>query len=368
VAAGPVTQMSQRRSGTAGQSGQPLLLEEYAPRSELVLPATAVARPRFPVIDAHNHLGEEFGGGWDRRAVDELLDVLDEAGVRCLVDLDGGWGEHVLDAHLAAFKETAPDRFVCFGGVDWSAWPELGDRFPDWAAARLTAQVRRGAQGLKIWKPFGLRVVDHRGRRIAVNDPRLDVLWATAAELRVPVTIHVADPVAFFRPLDRHNERYELLREHPDWHAAGAECPSFEAIIGEFASLVMRHEDTIFIGAHVGCYAENLAWVSALLDRCPNLYVDIGARLDELGRQPYTSRRFFLRHRRRILFGADFPVDVAMYRTHYRFLETEDEQFSGPGGDRPGRSWRLIGLNLPDDVLERVYSVNAYELLMSEPG
>jgi predicted TIM-barrel fold metal-dependent hydrolase len=353
VAASPVT-----------SGAQPSLsLQDYAPRSELVVPTTMVTGPRFPVIDAHNHLGDEFGGSWDRRPVGELLDVLDDAGVRCLVDLDGGWGEQVLDRHLATFKDAAPDRFACFGGVDWSVWPELRNRFPEWAASRLVDQVRRGAQGLKIWKPFGLRVVDHCGDRVAVDDVRLDVLWATAAELQVPIVIHVADPVAFFRPLDRHNERYELLREHPEWHVAGPGFPTFDAIIGELASLVTRHPATVFIGAHVGCYAENLAWVSAILDRCPNFYVDIAARLDELARQPYTARRFAIRHQDRVLFGTDLPAEVAMYRTHYRFLETYDEHFLGPSGDRPGKSWRLTGLALSGGVLAKVYHDNAVRLL-----
>lgn len=325
------------------------------------LPWPAQTEPRFPVIDAHTHLGQEFGGGWDRRPVSELVGVLDEARVGRLVDLDGGWGEHLLDAHLALFKEAAPERFVCFGGVDWSAWPEHRNRFPSWAADRLIAQVRRGADGLKIWKPFGLTVVDHTGKRVAVDDPRLDVLWQTAAELRVPVTIHVADPVAFFQPLNPDNERYEELLAHRDWHLAGPDFPSFETIINEFARLVMRHRNTVFIGAHVGCYVENLAWVSALLDRCPNLYVDIGARIDELSRQPHAARQFFLRHRNRILFGTDYPLAVATYGVHYRFLETA-EQFSVPGGGR--LSIRpLTGLDLPDHVLERVYSLNASEAL-----
>nr|WP_260408482.1 amidohydrolase family protein [Planomonospora venezuelensis] len=261
------------------------------------------------------------------------------------------------------FKEAAPERFACFGGVDWQAWPELGNRFPEWAADRLAAQVRRGAQGLKIWKPFGLSVADQRGCRVAVDDHRLDVLWATAAELGVPVVIHVADPVAFFRPMDERNERYELLRENPQWHALRPGFPPFETVVGELASLVARHRSTVFVGAHVGCYAENLAWVSVLLDRCPNFYVDLAARLDELARQPYTARRFVVRHQDRVVFGTDWPADVGMYRTHYRFLETDDEHFPGPGGDRPGKSWRLTGLHLPDDVLAKVYRDNALRLL-----
>jgi predicted TIM-barrel fold metal-dependent hydrolase len=326
-----------------------------------------VERPRFPVIDAHNHLGSEFGGGWDRRPVEALLDVLDAADVRYLVDLDGGWGEEVLEARLRTFKDAAPDRFACFGGVDWAAWPDHGNRFPDWAASRLAAQVRRGAQGLKIWKPFGLRVVDQHGRRVPVDDHRLDALWASAGELGVPVTIHVGDPVAFFRPLDHRNERIELLREHPEWHVAHPDRPGFDSIVAELASLVVRHPGTVFVGAHVGCYAENLEWVGNLLDRCPNFHVDIGARIDELGRQPHTARRFLLRYADRVLFGADLPADVVMYRVNYRFLETDDDHFPGPCGERPGYSWRLHGLHLPDDVLRRIYWDNAARLLGLPP-
>lgn len=342
---------------------QGLLLADYAPRRELVVPETDIRGPRFPVVNAHGHLSAEFGDGWDERSPQELLDVLEEAGVGCLVDLDGGWGEDVLDARLAKFKASAPERFACFAGVDWAQWPRLGNRFPEAAARRLVAQVARGAQGLKIWKPFGLRVVDQRGDRVAVDDSRLDVLWATAADLCVPVTIHVADPVAFFRPLDRTNERYGLLREHPDWHVAWPGRPSFETIVGELARLVERHPATTFVGAHVGCYAENLAWVGALLDRCPNFHVDIAARLDELARQPNTARRFFLRYRDRILFGTDRPAGVDLYHTYYRFLETDDDHFLGPLGDGPGRSWRLSGLALPDDVLRLVYAGNACRVL-----
>ena len=340
-----------------------LRLAGFRPQSELVVSETVVTAPRFLVIDAHSHLGAEFGGGWDRRPVAELLDVLDAAGVTCLVDLDGGWGEDVLDRHLRTFKEAAPDRFACFGGVNWAAWPEHGDRFPDRAARRLAAQVRRGAQGLKIWKRFGLVVKDHRGERVRVDDERLAVLWETAADLGVPVLIHVADPVAFFRPLDARNERYELLRAHPDWHAYGPGVPAFGTLLGELANLVARHSRTTFIGAHVGCHAENLAWVSALLDRCPNFHVDLSARLDELGRQPYTARRFLVRRQDRVLFGTDWPADVGMYRIHYRFYETDDEHFAGPGGARPGESWPLIGLRLPDQVLAKLYRDNARRLL-----
>ncbi len=346
-----------------------MLLTEYKPRPALVTKTTIVEKPRFPVIDAHNHLGEEFGGGWDKRPVSELLPVLDEAGVRFLVDLDGGWGEDILQRHLDHFKAAAPERFRMFGGVDWAAWPQQKDGFGDWAAARLRAQVARGAQGLKIWKPFGLRVRDHHGALVSVDDPRLDPVWATAGELQLPVTIHVADPVAFFDPLDEHNERWEELNRHPDWQFPSPPFPSFISILTGLANLVQRHPETTFIGAHVGCYAENLEWVGALLDRCPNFYVDISARTGELGRQPYASREFFLRYADRILFGLDLAPNVNAYRLQYRFLETADEYFNYSTSEIPAQGrWYIYGLHLPDDVLERVYFRNAERVLSPQRG
>lgn len=343
-------------------------LESYQPRPALVTPATEVLTPKFPVIDAHNHLGEPFGGGWDRRPVSELLDLLDEANVRLYVDLDGGWGEEILHRHLDHFKAAAPERFQVFGGVDWSQWGEQGVRFGEWAAERLRLQARRGAEGLKIWKPFGLHVRDHRGERVAVDDPRLDAVWATAAELRLPVLVHVADPVAFFDPMDEENERWEELDAHPDWHFPSPPFPPFLQILEEFARLVERHPATTFIGAHVGCYAENLAWVGALLDRCPNLCIDFSARIGELGRQPYSARRFFIRYADRILFGTDASPNLDAYRLYYRFLESDDEYFSYDGRVVPSQGrWYIYGLDLPDEVLRKVYYENARRILRDVP-
>ncbi|MBE7473969.1 MAG: amidohydrolase [Anaerolineae bacterium] len=343
-----------------------MLLTDYRPRPVLVTKKTPVTNPRFPVIDAHNHLAEPFGGGWDKRPVAALLDVLDEAQVQLYVDLDGGWGEAILQHHLDYFKAAAPERFQVFGGVDWAAWPNHGDRFGEWAAERLRVQAGWGAQGLKIWKPFGLHVRDQHGTLVAVDDPRLDPLWAAAGELNLPVIIHVADPVAFFDPLDETNERWEELHAHPDWHFPSPPFPDFMTIMTQLANVVARHPATTFIGAHVGCYAENLAWVSQLLDQCSNFYVDIGARISELGRQPYTSRRFFLQYADRILFGADLGPNLAGYRLYYRFLETDDEYFNyntDPHGIPGQGRWYIYGLYLPDAVLEKVYYRNAQRVL-----
>jgi predicted TIM-barrel fold metal-dependent hydrolase len=346
----------------------PLLsLTDFRPKPRLVVKETCVEKPRFPVIDAHNHLMFPFGGGWDKRPVRELLDILDAADVRLYVDLDGGWGEDVLHAHLDHFKNAAPERFRVFGGVDWSKWSEHGDHFGEWAAERLRVQAARGAEGLKIWKPFGLQVRDQNDRLVAVDDRRLDPLWETAGELKLPVTIHIADPVAFFDPLDNTNERWEELHAHPDWQFPSPPFPPFLSVVNALANLVANHPKTTFVGAHVGCYAENLEWVGQLLDRCPNFYIDFSERIAELGRQPYSARRFFIKYADRILFGTDVGPDLNFYRVYYRFLETDDEYFNYGVAEIPRQGrWYICGLYLPDDVLQKVYHQNAERVMLGQ--
>jgi predicted TIM-barrel fold metal-dependent hydrolase len=340
-------------------------LQDFYPQSKLVRQVSTVTKPRFPAFDAHNHLGVDFGGGWDQKPLPMLIDLLDQAGIVRFVDLDGGWGEQLLNAHLDHFKQPAPERFLIFGGVDWSQWSEKGEAFPKWAADRLRIQKERGAEGLKIWKGLGLNVKDHSGNLVDVDDIRLEPIWEAAGTLGLPVLIHVADPVAFFDPINETNERWEELGNHPEWAFPSPPYPSFLHIVAGLASLVTRHPQTTFIGAHVGCYAENLDWVADLLDRCPNFHVDISARSGELGRQPYSSRRFFLRYADRILFGSDMGPYPEAYRVIYRFLETDDEYFNYNAAPLPmqGR-WHIHGLFLPDEVLEKVYFRNAERILL----
>jgi hypothetical protein len=341
-----------------------MLLRDFRPQSKLVTRTTFAEKPRFPAIDAHNHLGADFGGGWDQKPLSQLLDLLDKAGIVKYIDLDGGWGEDLLNAHLDHFKGPAPERFQVFGGVDWAQWPEQGNLFPEWAADRLRIQKARGAQGLKIWKGLGLSVRDPQGALVDVDDPRLAPIWEIAGELGLPVMIHVADPVAFFDPIDATNERWEEIGAHPEWAFTSPPFPPFLHIVEALANLVARHPHTTFIGAHVGCYAENLGWVGALLDRCPNFYIDISARIGELGRQPYTARHFFLQYADRILFGSDMGPQPEAYRIIYRFLESDDEYFNYNPGLVPAQGrWYIYGLHLPDEVLEKVYFSNAARIL-----
>jgi predicted TIM-barrel fold metal-dependent hydrolase len=346
-------------------------LADYRPRSALRLPGHELLRPRLPVVDAHNHLGAEFGGEWSERSAAELLATLDEAGVEALVDLDGGFGA-ALSRAVDRWQARAPERLSVFAGLNYAGWPTDAG-FGETEAVRLRDSAARGARGLKVWKLLGLRARDPSGRLVTVDDERLDPLWSTAAELDLPVVIHIADPIAFFEPLDGANERFEELSEHPDWHfwptrpadrpdAPG--FPTFDELLGGFDRLLGRHPRTTFVGAHVGCAAEDLGLVSRMLDAHPNLSVDIAARIGELGRQPYTARSFFVRHAARILFGTDAAADPAVYRLHYRFLETWDESFDYGIGDIPGQGrWQIHGLGLPDDVLRAVYRDNARRVL-----
>lgn len=348
-----------------------IALADYRPRTALRLPRHDVLRPRFPAIDAHNHLGSDFGGDWSGRSADDLLSTLDEAGVEALIDLDGGFGDP-LSREIERWQAPAPGRLVVFAGLDYDGWAS-DPGFGESEARRLHDSAARGARGLKVWKLLGLRARDPAGRLVAVDDERLDPLWSTAAELDLPVVIHIADPIAFFEPLDAANERYEELSQHPDWHfwptrppgrqdAPG--FPTFDELLAGLDRLVGRHPRTTFVGAHVGCASEDLALVSRMLDAHTNLSVDIAARLGELGRQPYTARAFFLRHAERILFGTDAAADPAVYRLHYRFLETWDESFDYGTDAVPDQGrWQIHGLGLPDEVLRAVYRDNARRVL-----
>lgn len=339
-------------------------LKNFRPIEQLVHKKTLILQPKFDVIDAHNHLAEPFGGGWDNKPFNELLDAMDQARITHLVDLDGGWGEHLLNKHLNLIKQKAPEKFTIFGGIAWDQWKIKGNDFPEWAAKNLEQQAARGAGGLKVWKDLGLHVRDHNGIRVEIDDARLAPIWQTAGDLGLPVLIHIADPVAFFTPIDDHNERIEELGAFPEWAFTPPAFPSFEHLIHRFENLIATYPNTTFIGAHVGCYAENLGYVAKMLDTYPNYHIDFSARIGELGRQPYTSRKFFIQYSDRILFGLDMGPRVDGYRLYYRFLETDDEYFNYSTREIPTQGrWYIHGLYLPDDVLQKIYSGNAKKLL-----
>jgi predicted TIM-barrel fold metal-dependent hydrolase len=355
--------------------GEALSLADYEPRSMLHVRETLVPRARFPVIDVHTHPGHREGESKDdfagtrmafRATAEELLAVMERRNVRTMVNLTGGSGEGLHES-LRRFDEKAPGRLVTFTEPMWG-------RFAEPAYTRLQAdEIARahaaGTKGLKILKTLGLYLRERitAGPLVKIDDPRFDPTWEACGALGMPVAIHVSDPEAFFLPIDRFNERYEELREHPDWSFHGKDFPSNRELLEARNRVLARHPKTTFLVLHVGNDAEDLGYVGECLDRFPNMHVEIAARIAELGRQPYTSRRFFDRYQDRILFGTDThggDDSERSWQVYFRFLETEDEYFDySPSRIPPQGRWRIYGLGLPESVLKNVYHDNAARIL-----
>lgn len=327
-----------------------LKLSDFEPHSGLHLSEHKITTPRFPVIDYHNHL--------DAQDPVEVLKIMDACGVERVINITMKTGDAALEM-IRRFHSIS-DRFSTIGWMDWS-----GVDKPDFAQRsieRLEQLVEHGACGLKFWKDLGLSVRDASGELLPVDDERLAPIFEKAEELDIPVMFHTADPDAFFRPIDKYNERYEELAAHPDWGFYGSHYSKRE-LLDQRDRVFARHPKTTFVGAHLAESGENLAYVAEMLEKYPNVSIDISARTPELGRQPYTARAFFLRFADRIVFGTDLLPEISMYRLYYRFLETADEYFEYPThASRQGR-WNIYGLYLPDDVLRKVYRENALRLL-----
>ncbi len=328
-----------------------LRLSDFHPRSMLVTPVHEPKRAKFPAVDYHNHLDAQ-----DPAAV---LKVMDECAIERIVNITMRVGDEAL-AMIRRFHSSAPGRFATYAWMDWTGLHRPG--FYSQCAGELERMVEHGACGMKIWKDLGTSLKDSNGSLLRVDDERLAPMFEKAAELGVPVMFHTADPDAFFLPVDERNERFEELTAHPAWSFSSTQFDKQE-LLQQRDRVFARHPRTTFVAAHVAERGEDLSYVSGLLEKHPNVLVDIGARTAELGRQPYTAREFFLKHSDRILFGTDLVPEVGMYRLHFRFLETADEYFEYPShASRQGR-WNIYGLFLPDDVLRRVYRDNALRLL-----
>ena len=337
-------------------------LRDFRPRPMLKVAEHHPQRFPVPTIDAHNHLGRWLTPSWSVPDVGALIAMMDRLNIGKIVNLDGSWGEE-LDASLARYDRAHPGRFATFCRLDWSEAGTAG-----WAR-RLANSVResasRGAKGLKLWKDIGLRNRDENGALIFLDDPRLAPIWEEVAAARLPVLVHIADPAAFFEPLDAHNERIEELIENPDWHFYGPEFPGLERLLASLEICVAANPGITFIGAHVGCYAEDLGWVGRMLTTYPNFNIDISARIAELGRQPRAARRLMLEHADRVVFGTDvFPPQESDYLRYLRFLSTEDEHFPYSDDDPPGTGrWMISGVHLPEDVLTKLLTTNAARIL-----
>jgi hypothetical protein len=332
-------------------------------------------KPAFPVIDAHNHLW----GKWE--TLGRVVQEMDEAGVAIYCDLTsnvslawGGGGYVIAPGDIQGFfNECAggyPHRF--YGFTTATLTPPPGPplfadakEFVERTLAMLQDHIARGARGLKVLKELGLHYRDGAGRLVHCDDERLGPIWEEAGRLGVPVLIHQADPYGFFQPATPDNEHYGTLQKYPAWGFADPKFPRFEELQRGYKHLIQSHPRTTFLLPHMANWPEDLEGVGQLLEDCPNAHLDFSARLDELGRQPYRAREFFIRYQDRIFFGSDMPASREMYRCYFRFLETFDEHFVPPDYDGTfGRfRWHIHGIGLPKDVLKKIYHENALKLI-----
>lgn len=339
----------------------PLGFEEYDPVSTLKVEEHVLKRAKFPFIDVHNH---QFR--MPTQNLGELLAQMDELNMAIMVNLSGrgfanNWDESAehLKGAIANAKKTNSSRLVVFtnlvfsdfGAADWSAR----------AVKQLENDVKAGAKGLKIYKSLGFSgIKDENGNRVPVNHKRLDPVWAKCGELGIPVLIHTADVASFWDPLDRYNERWLELKTHPGRKRGPNDPVPFDSLIAEQHDIFRKHPKTTFINAHMGWYPNNLKKLDSLMEAFPNMMVEIGAVIAELGRQPRTAYKFFEKHQDRILFGKDSWIP-SEYTTYFRVLETEDEYF--PYHKKYHAFWRMYGMGLPDSILKKVYYKNALRIV-----
>ncbi len=332
--------------------GQEMGFEEYNPKSTLIVPENPVKQAKFTFIDVHSH---QFNMA--SQNLSTLIEDMNQLNMGVMVNLSGGSGAG-LRAMLKNVNEHYPNRFVVFANVDFSG---VGNS--NWggqATAQLELDVKSGAKGLKIYKSLGLRNKDVNGQRIAIDDPRLDVIWSKCGELGIPVLIHAADPKSFWDPMDAKNERWLELKTRPRRKRSATNPAPWQQLIDEQHRMFKKHPKTKFINAHMGWYANNLDRLEELMEEIPNMSVGIGAIIAELGRQPRRAKQFFIKYQNRILFGKD-SWKPEEFPTYFRVLETADEYF--PYYKKYHAFWAMYGLDLPDEVLKKVYYENAMNLI-----
>ncbi len=379
---GKVAGTSAENEARPATGSAPLELSQYEPRSMLRVRKSHVERSKFPSIDFHTHIS---GSTKSEKGVElspdreylgtpqELLAVMDRKNIRALVNLTGGYDGGLAEA-VAKYDRAYPGRFYTFTEPSYSRFKQ--PNYPTLQAQWIERAHRDGARGLKILKTLGLYLRENitSGTLVRIDDARFDPMWEACGQLNIPVAIHISDPIAFFTPTDRFNERYEELNRHSDWSFCGGDFPTNAELIAARNRVIARHPNIQFVTLHVGNFSEDLQNVSENLDRFPNMSVDIAARVGELGRQPVTARKFFDKYQDRILFATDatphgdeYPQQVfndQLYEIYYRFLETNDEYFDyAPAKIPPQGRWRIYGIDLPDSILRKVYFENAARLL-----
>ncbi len=328
-------------------------------------------------IDAHAHLSVG--------CLPQLLGLMNRYGFSHIVDLSGSAPGGRLKQHLAQARASGGriTVYMTFPGHEMQT-PGFGDRI----AAMLAEAHDMGARGLKVPKGLGLGWVDDQGKLVAVDDSRLDPVFDAAGRLGMPVSIHTADPKAFWLPPDKNNERYAELTVHPGWSFYDQPVPSWNELLDQLERRIARHPHTIFVAVHFGNDAEEPDRVARMLRTYPNMYIDTAARIPEFGRHPPDQmRQFFIEFQDRILYGTDLGVGVEPYdlmlgssgadpvtqadvdrffRQSYRYFETADKNMETPTPIQG--AWTINGINLPRSVLAKLYAGNARRIIPLDEG
>ncbi len=331
---------------------QDLTFEEYNPTSTLVVPGKVVKKAKFPFIDVHGHQYR-----MPNQNLAPVVAAMDTLNMGIMVNLSGRTGEDLVKS-VNNIAENYPNRFVVFANIDFEGVG--GEGWIQKTVNQLEQDVKNGARGLKVYKSLGLRNKDVNGKRLAIDDKRLDAIWAKCGELGVPVLIHSADPKPFWDNFDGDNERWLELKTHPRRKRDANNPATWEQIMKEQYNVFKKHPNTTFISAHMSWLANDLGKLGKLLDEMPNMNVGIGAIIAELGRQPRFSKTFITKYQDRVLFGKD-SWKPEEFPTYFRVLESDDEYF--PYHKKYHAFWPMYGLDLTDDVLKKVYYKNALRIV-----
>ena len=337
-------------------SPETLLLKDFRPKSVYRIPETMVQKAKYPVIDMHAHVYAKTP-----EQVAEWIRVMDQAGVEKAIVMTGATGKEFDDTYSLYAKY--PDRFEVWCGFDCTGYDKPG--FGPAAVKELERCCKVGARGVGELgdKGKGLFYGKPPAWGMHLDDPRMDPLLEKCAELKLPVNIHVGDPVWMYLPMDAQNDG---LMNAYQWRLDNQPgIVGLEGMVDILEGAVARHPKTTFVACHFANCCYNLTRLGKLFDKYPNLYADNSARYAETAAIPRFTAQFYQKYQDRLVYGTDMGVGTDTYRLTFRVLESADEHFYA--WSHSSYHWPLYGLALSDQVLQKVYRANALKILQTRP-